>query len=56
MMSSVVEEDEEAVATQADDIASKLSAFLIAGFKEKTGRDPSNAEIEQLFDELTTER
>ena len=55
-MSSVVEDDEEAVANQADDIAIKLTEFLIAGFKEKTGRDPSYSEIEQLFDELTTER
>lgn len=55
-MSNVVDEDDAAVAAQADDIASKLTEFLIAGFKEKTGRDPSNAEIEQLFDELTTER
>ena len=50
------EEDDVAVAAQADDIAKKLTQYLIDGFKAKTGRDPDRDEIEQLFEELTPER
>ena len=55
-MTAIEEEDDIAVAAQADDIAKKLTQYLIDGFKTKTGRDPSNDEIEQLFEELTPER
>ena len=55
-MTAIEEEDDVAVAAQADDIAKKLTEYLIDGFKTKTGRDPSNDEIEQLFEELTPER
>ena len=48
--------DEEKVHTEADDIAKKLTEFLIQGFVAKTGREPDNDEIEQLFEELTEER
>jgi hypothetical protein len=45
-----------AIAAEADDIATAITKFLIDGFKNKTGRDPNNDEIVQLFDELTQER
>lgn len=48
--------DDTHVAAEADDIATAITKFLIDGFKNKTGRDPDNDEIEQLFDELTQER
>jgi hypothetical protein len=48
-------EDDKVVA-EADDIAMKITNFLIEGFKTKQKRDPTNAEIEQLFEELTPER
>jgi hypothetical protein len=51
---SDVEDDK--IVAEADDIAMKITNFLIEGFKIKTGRDPSHAEIEQLFEELTPER
>ena len=48
--------DEEVVRTEADDIAKKLTDFLIQGFVTKTGKEPTTEEIEHLFDELTEER
>lgn len=55
-MVATEEEEDIAVAAQADDIAKKLTEYLIEGFKAKTGRDPDRDEIEQLFEELTPER
>jgi hypothetical protein len=55
-MVATEEEEDIAVAAQADDIAQKLTQYLIEGFKAKTGRDPDRDEIEQLFEELTPER
>lgn len=46
----------EEIENQADDIAQKLSSILISAFKDKEGRDPTNEEIGQLFEELTEER
>jgi alcohol dehydrogenase class IV len=40
----------------ADDIATQLSTILINAFKERESRDPTNEEIEEMFDELTEER
>ena len=50
------ESEDTAVAAAADDIAAKITKFLIEGFITKTGREPDNKEIEQLFEELTPER
>ena len=55
-MTECVDAEDTAVIAEADDIATKITQFLIEGFKAKTGRDPDNNEIEQLFDELTPER
>lgn len=55
-MSDHSDVEDEVIIAEADDIAMKITNFLIQGFKTKTGRDPSNAEIEQLFEELTPER
>ena len=55
-MADCVDAEDTAVIAEADDIATKITQFLIEGFKAKTGRDPDNNEIEQLFDELTPER
>jgi hypothetical protein len=55
-MSDHSDVEDETIVAEADDIAMKITNFLIEGFKAKTGRDPSNAEIEQLFEELTPER
>ena len=55
-MADCVDAEDTAVIAEADDIATKITQFLIKGFKAKTGRDPDNNEIEQLFDELTPER
>lgn len=40
----------------ADDIASAITKILIKAFADKEGRDPTNQEIEMLFEELTEER
>ena len=55
-MADSFENDGNAVAAAADDIAAKITKFLIEGFITKTGREPDNNEIEQLFEELTPER
>jgi hypothetical protein len=55
-MSDNHENEDEIVQAEADEIAKKLTQFLIEGFKSKTGREPNNDEIEQLFEELTPER
>ena len=55
-MADTSEAEASAVAADADDIATKITQFLFEGFRAKTGRNPDNNEIEQLFDELTPER
>lgn len=54
-MASEAEEDK-VIEGEADDIAGKISNILISAFKTKEGRDPTNEEIENLFEELTEER
>ena len=44
------------VAAEADAIAMKLTTFMIEAFVTKEGRQPTNDEIAQLFDELTPDR
>ncbi len=41
---------------QANEIAATLIGFLVAGFKQKENRDPTQEEIEDLMAELTEER
>ena len=55
-MADIEDSNVTAIAAEADDIATAITKFLIDGFKNKTGREPDNNEIEQLFDELTQER
>ncbi len=54
----VVVEDltDEEIQLEADEIAKKIMELLIESFKKKENRDPTEEEIEQLRDELTTER
>lgn len=55
-MADESDSEDKSVAAAADDIAAKITKILIESFKTKTGREPDNKEIEQLFEELTTER
>lgn len=41
-------DEDSIVAEEADDIATKITKFLIEGFKTKMSRDPTNEEIEQV--------
>jgi len=40
----------------ANDIAATLIGFLVSGFKQKEGRDPTQEEVEDLLSELTEDR
>jgi hypothetical protein len=42
--------------SSADDIATVIGKILIKAFTEKEGREPTNEEIEMLFEEMTEER
>ena len=41
---------------EADDIASGILGILVAKFKEKTGVDPTEQDIEKMLEEMTEER
>lgn len=40
----------------ADDIAATIGKILIKAFTDKEGREPTNEEIQMLFEEMTEER
>ena len=50
------EQEPKEIEAVADDIATTLANILISAFKLREGRDPTNEEIQDMFEELTEER
>ena len=50
------EQETKEIEVVADDIATTLANILINAFKVREGRDPTNEEIQDMFEELTEER
>ncbi len=56
MSDNLSENEQEEIELEADNIATTITNILVGAFKLKEGRDPTNDEIEMLFEELTEER